>query len=127
MSLALYLNAKPAKPPTLKPGEIAGGVRRVTFLTAEDALFGPPRATKRKAPPSHYMERLGYEVQQTILQHIADHGESTARQISEALNMNIVTTRRHIRILRNDGDIIIMADEPSRRTFVLAGDSGPES
>ena len=127
MSLALYLNAKPAKPPTLKPGESAGGVRRVTFLTAEDTLFGPPRAEKRKAPPKHYQERMGYEARETILQHIADHGESTARQIADALNMNLITVRNHIRTLRNDGDIIIMADEPSRRTFVLAGDSGSES
>lgn len=127
MNLIQLLNAKPVGVSALNPGQQSGAVRRVTFLTAEDTLFDQPRAATRKAPPSHYQERLGYEAQQTILQYIADHGESTARQIADALDMNLVTTRRHLRILRQDGEIIIMADEPSRRTFVLAGNAGSES
>lgn len=122
MNLIQLLNAKPVGVSALNPGQQSGAVRRVTFLTAEDTLFDQPRVATRKAPPSHYQERLGYEAQQTILQYIADRGESTSREIAEALDMNLTTTRRHLRVLHDDGDIVIALDEPGRRAYVIASD-----
>lgn len=101
MSLAMYLNAKPAKPPVLDPGKSSGAIRRVTFLTPEDTAM-----SDRNYIPKWMRNGVRTPAQKTardrmirISEYVKANGPCSARQISRDTGICRATALDAVRVL----------------------------